>query len=159
MPPDFCWWGTGASRMADWEPFAVPTRLSSGQHSLDLTVWPSRGNADGACGASVPAPAWRALRVCAVGTSLLGHDVSGTGRQTVGRMMLSIITMVPRHNPPPTEYRVQLTVRGKFESPASAADMKRRSLLEVGTERCEREPTWRARPIQSRTLMPNGAGF
>ena len=77
------------------EPFAVPTKLSSGQRSLDLTVWPSRGNADGAGGASVPAPAWRALRACAVGTSLLGHDVSGTGRQTVGRMMLSITTMVP----------------------------------------------------------------
>ena len=77
------------------EPFAVPTRLSSGQHSLDLTVWPSRGNADGTCGASVPAPACRALRVCVLGTSLLGHDVSKTGRQTVGRMMLSITTMVP----------------------------------------------------------------
>ena len=76
------------------EPFAVPTRLSSGQHSQDLTVWPSRGNADGTCGASVPAPACRALRVCVVGTSLLGHDVSKTGRQTVGRMMLSITTMV-----------------------------------------------------------------
>jgi hypothetical protein len=77
------------------EPFTVPTKLSSGQRSLDLTVWPSRRNADGAGGASVPAPAWRALRACAVGTSLLGHDVSGTGRQTVGRMMLSITTMVP----------------------------------------------------------------
>ena len=78
------------------EPFAVTARLSSGQHnSLDLTIWPSRRNADGARGASAPAPAWRALRVCAVGTSLLGHDVSGTGRQTVGRMMLSITTMVP----------------------------------------------------------------
>ena len=77
------------------EPFAVPTRLSSGQHSLDLTIWPSRRNADGARGASAPTPAWRALRVWAVGTSLLGHDVSGTGRQTVGGMMLSITTMVP----------------------------------------------------------------
>jgi hypothetical protein len=77
------------------EPFAVPTRLSSGEHSLDLTIWPSGWNADGARGASVPAPAWRALRVCAVGTSLLGHDVSGSGRQTLGRMMLAITTMVP----------------------------------------------------------------
>jgi hypothetical protein len=77
------------------EPFALPTRLSSSQHSLDLTAWPSRGNADGACGASVPAPACRALWVCAVGTSLVDHDVSRTGRQTVGRMMLSITTMVP----------------------------------------------------------------
>ena len=39
------------------EPFAVPTRLSSGQHSLDLTIWPSRRNADDARGASVSAPA------------------------------------------------------------------------------------------------------
>src|ERR1700726_1931678 len=77
------------------EPFAVPTKLSSDQRSLDLTVWPSRRNAAGAGAASVPAPAWRALRACAVGTSLLGHDVSGTGRQTVGRMMLSITTMGP----------------------------------------------------------------
>ena len=77
------------------EAFAVPTRLSSGEHSLDLTIWPSGWNADGARGASAPAPAWRALRVRAVGTSLLGHDVSGTSRQTVGRMMLSITTMVP----------------------------------------------------------------
>ena len=44
--------------------------------------------------AAPPRPG-RALRVCAVGTSLLGHDVSGTSRQTVGRMMLSITTMVP----------------------------------------------------------------
>ena len=29
------------------------------------------------------------------GVSLLGHEVSGTGRQTLGRMMLSITTMVP----------------------------------------------------------------
>src|SRR5882672_340109 len=35
------------------EPFAVTARLSSGQHnSLDLTIWPSRRNADGARGAS-----------------------------------------------------------------------------------------------------------
>src|SRR5215469_5660872 len=67
------------------EPFAVRTRLSSGEHSLDLTIWPSRRNADDARGASVSAPAWRALRVCAVGTSLLGHDVSRTGSQTMGR--------------------------------------------------------------------------
>ncbi len=39
------------------EAFAVPTRLSSGEHSLDLTIWPSGWNADGALGASVPAPA------------------------------------------------------------------------------------------------------
>src|SRR6267378_1075509 len=76
-------------------PLAVPTGLSSSQHSLDLPIWPPRRNADGARGASVLAPAWRALRVCAVGTSLLGHDVSGIGWQTVGRMMLAITTMVP----------------------------------------------------------------
>jgi hypothetical protein len=27
--------------------------------------------------------------------SLLGHDASGTGRQTLGRIMLAITTMVP----------------------------------------------------------------
>src|SRR6266478_4770054 len=37
------------------EPFVVTARLSSGQHnSLDLTIWPSRRNADGARGASAP---------------------------------------------------------------------------------------------------------
>jgi hypothetical protein len=77
------------------EPFAVPTGLSRGQHSLDWTIWPSGRNTDGARGASVRAPAWRAPRVCAVGRSLVGHDVSGTGRQTLGRMMLWITTMVP----------------------------------------------------------------
>jgi hypothetical protein len=39
------------------EAFAVPARPSSGEHSLDLTIWPSGWNADGALGASVPAPA------------------------------------------------------------------------------------------------------
>jgi len=44
-----------------WSHSPCQTKLSSGQRSLDLTVWPSRRNADGAGGASVPAPAWRAL--------------------------------------------------------------------------------------------------
>jgi hypothetical protein len=95
MPPDFLLVGHRDIAGGGAEPFAVPTRLSIAPHSLDLTIWPSRRNADGARGASVLAPAWRVLRVCAVGTSLPGHDVSGTGRQTVGRMMLSITTMVP----------------------------------------------------------------
>jgi hypothetical protein len=92
--------GTGASRHrgipgGGLEPFAVPTRLSSGQHRLDLTIWPSRRNADDPRGAGVPAPAWRAFRLRAVEPSILGHDVSGTGSQTLGRVMLSITTMVP----------------------------------------------------------------
>ena len=43
------------------EPFAVPTRLSSGQHSLDLTIWPSRRNARWrfAAQASPPRPGGR----------------------------------------------------------------------------------------------------
>src|SRR5882757_11053580 len=78
------------------EPFAVTARLSSGQHnSLDLTIWALAPERRWRSRRKRPAPAWRALRVCAVGTSLLGHDVSGTSRQTVGRMMLSITTMVP----------------------------------------------------------------
>jgi hypothetical protein len=105
LPPSPGLWALNApGRLLVWRrgiaggglaPFAVPTRLSSGQHSLDLPIWPSRRNADGARGAGVLAPAWRALRVCAVGTSLLGHDVSGIGWQTVGRMMLATTTMVP----------------------------------------------------------------
>lgn len=77
------------------EPFAVPTRLSSGQHSLDLTICPSRRNADGARGANVSAPTWRLLGFAGLERRSWGHDVSGTGRQTLGRMMLSITTMVP----------------------------------------------------------------
>ena len=42
-----------------------------------------------------PLPPAGRFGFCTVGTSLLGHDVSRTGRQTVGRMMLSITTMVP----------------------------------------------------------------
>jgi hypothetical protein len=74
------------------EPSAVRTRV---QHRIDLSIWPTRRNADGPCGAGVPAAAWRALRLRAAEAWILGHDVSETGSQTLGRMMLSITTMVP----------------------------------------------------------------
>jgi hypothetical protein len=77
------------------EPCAVATRLSSGQHRLDLIIWRSRRNADGPRGAGAPSPAWRAPRLRAAEAWILGHDVSKTGSQTLGRMMLSITTMVP----------------------------------------------------------------
>src|SRR5260370_42306784 len=64
LPPSLGLWGLDAPGLllvghrgiagGGLEPFAVPTRLSSGQHSLDPTIWPSRRNADGARGASVP---------------------------------------------------------------------------------------------------------
>src|SRR5271169_1474740 len=71
---------------------AAPTGPSSGQHRLDLTIWLSRRNGVGRRGAGVPAPAWRALRLRAAEAWILGHDVSETGNQTLGRMMLSITT-------------------------------------------------------------------
>jgi hypothetical protein len=70
----------------------VPSRL---QHRIDLTIWPSRRNADGRRGAGVPTPAWRALRLGAAEVWILGHDVSEIGSQTLGRTMLPITTMVP----------------------------------------------------------------
>jgi hypothetical protein len=77
------------------EPFAVPTRLSSGQHSLDLTIWPRAGTPMAlAAQMSPPRPGGR-FGLARLERRSWGHDVSGTGRQTLGRMMLSITTMVP----------------------------------------------------------------
>jgi hypothetical protein len=113
---------------------SLESRLSSGRHSLDLTIWPSRRNADDARGASVSAPALRALRVCAVGKSLLGHDVSGTGRQTLGRMMLSITTMVPGEASPP-RWDAKRRMGNGFHAPISdlpAITPERRGPTECG---------------------------
>ena len=96
MPPGRLLMGHRGIPGGGLEPFAVTARLSSGQHnSLDLTIWPSRRNADGARGASAPPRPGGRFGFARLETSLLGHDVSGTSRQTVGRMMLSITTMVP----------------------------------------------------------------
>ncbi|MDT7815564.1 MAG: hypothetical protein QOJ42_5480 [Acidobacteriaceae bacterium] len=60
-----------------------------------LTAWPLFGDGYGPTGTSTPAPTWRANPLHAIGTPILGHDVSGTGRQTLGRAMQSITTMMP----------------------------------------------------------------
>jgi hypothetical protein len=44
---------------------------------------------------SVTIPIWRVVRLHAIGESIPGHDVSGTGWQTLGGAMQSITTMMP----------------------------------------------------------------
>jgi hypothetical protein len=68
---------------------------SRDHRSIDLTVWPPFGDHDGCRDASGPVPVWWAIQAYAVGELILGHDVSGTGWQTMGRAMQSITTMMP----------------------------------------------------------------
>ena len=77
------------------ERFVAATRHRSDQNSRDLTVWPRFRHASGPDGHNIPTPVWRAVRLHAIGTSILGHDVSGTGQQTLGLAMQSITTMMP----------------------------------------------------------------
>ena len=73
----------------------MPTRPSSDQPSLDLTIWLLFRRASGSRGPSIPTPIWRAVQIHTVGTPARGHDVSGTGWQTLSRAMQSITTMMP----------------------------------------------------------------
>src|SRR5271166_4526804 len=82
-------------RGGGWEPFVALTKPAIDHHGLDLTVCPQFERAGGRRGPRVGAPVWRAVRLRAVGSLIPGHDVSGTGWQTVGRAMQSITTMVP----------------------------------------------------------------
>jgi hypothetical protein len=72
-------------------PFAVPIGPLSDPNTPDLGVLPwfrrVRAQARGRRGHGIPAPIWRALRLRAVGTPIWGHDVSGAGWQTAGRVM------------------------------------------------------------------------
>jgi hypothetical protein len=77
------------------EALAAATKPSSDPHSLDLTFWTLFGRACGCRGPSVNPPIWRVVRPRAVGTSILDHDVFGTGWQTMGRAMQSITIIVP----------------------------------------------------------------
>jgi len=77
------------------EPFAVPTKPPNDQRSLDLAIWPLFRRTESIRGPNVPTPIWRVVRLDAGGTSIWGHDVSGTGRQTFGLSMQSITTMMP----------------------------------------------------------------
>jgi hypothetical protein len=79
-----------------WEPFTADINLSNGWHRRDLSGHPLFERAGGRRGPSVGAPIRPAVRLCAVGPSIPGHDVSGTGWHVMGcRAMQSITTMVP----------------------------------------------------------------
>jgi hypothetical protein len=68
----------------------------SGGH--DRSDLPLRTRCAPTCGRrspNVPTPIRQAIRLHAVGAPISGHDVSGTGWQTLGRAMQSITTMVP----------------------------------------------------------------
>jgi hypothetical protein len=77
------------------EALSVAVARSIDHHSLNLTVWPLPVDAHCSYGTITPAPSRRAVRLHAVGMPIPGHDVSGTGWQTLGRAMQSITTMVP----------------------------------------------------------------
>jgi hypothetical protein len=62
---------------------------------LDLTGWAGRLQPNRAPGPSVGNPIFEAVRLRAEQTSWWAHDVSGMGRQTSGRAMQSITTMMP----------------------------------------------------------------
>ena len=68
---------------------------SDHHRSLDPTVWFVVEDPDGCRYTNGPTPTWRAIRLRRVGAPIQGHDVSGTGWQTLGRAMQSITTMVP----------------------------------------------------------------
>src|ERR1700685_2223620 len=63
--------------------------------SLYLTVWPLFRAPVGCRWTSDPDPTRRAVRIRAIGTPISGHDVSGTGWQSLGGLMQSITTMMP----------------------------------------------------------------
>ena len=95
MPPDLWlaryWGNTGSGLKA----LAAAIGHSTDHRNLDLTVWPLFGRAYGRRGPSVFTPNWGMIRLHAVGTLIPDHDVSGTGRQTLGRAMQSTTTMMP----------------------------------------------------------------
>ena len=83
----------------DLAPLVAPTKAPGDRGGPGLTIWSrfrrAREHVRGVCGHSIPTPTWRAVRFGAVGASIRGHDVSGTGWQTVGLIMLPTTTMTP----------------------------------------------------------------
>jgi hypothetical protein len=63
--------------------------------SLDLTLLAVIGRTCSWPGPSVGVPVWQVVWLHAVGALIPGHDVSRIGRQTLGRAMQSITTMIP----------------------------------------------------------------
>jgi hypothetical protein len=76
-------------------PFAEPVRPSIERHCLYLAPLSLRRHANSPRGASDHALVPQALHLRTVGTSIRGHDVSGTGWQTLNCGMQWITTMTP----------------------------------------------------------------
>ena len=74
---------------------AVPIEPSSDHPGLNPSLRPRRGRTFGCGSPSVPTPIRRPIRPHGVGTPISGHDVSGTGWQTLGRAMQPTTTMTP----------------------------------------------------------------
>ena len=79
----------------DWEPIAAATRRSNRQPSPDLTPCPLCRHPIVLHDTSIPDPISREFRHGAVGTLVSGHEVSGAGWQTPGRVMQPTTTMMP----------------------------------------------------------------
>ena len=75
--------------------FAAPVRPWIDQHGVEFTTSFLRRDANSPRGASGRTLFPQALYFRTDGTSIHGHDVSGTGWQTVNRAMQSITTMTP----------------------------------------------------------------
>jgi hypothetical protein len=80
-------------------PLAAPTKPSGDPGRSGLTICPlierAHGHVHGARGHGIPTPIRRVVRFGAVGSLIRRHDVSGTGWQTVGLIMLPTTTMMP----------------------------------------------------------------
>jgi hypothetical protein len=78
-----------------WKARTAVVWPSNHHRSWDLTIWPGLGHPGGWRSTSGLIPTWRAIPVHAGGEWVSGHDVSGAGKQTLGRAMQSITTMMP----------------------------------------------------------------
>jgi hypothetical protein len=79
----------------DLEPIAAATRRSNRQPGPDLTLCPLRRHPIVLRDTGIPDPISREFRHGAVETPIAGHDVSGVGWQTPGRVTQPITTMMP----------------------------------------------------------------
>ena len=77
------------------EPFAAPVGPWIGQPGVEFATSSLRRDANSPRGAIGRILVPQALYFRTIGTSVQGHDVSGIGRQTVNRGMVSITTMTP----------------------------------------------------------------
>src|SRR5271163_2691376 len=95
MPPDRLPGDETSVPAVYWEPFAAPSGPSSGPDCLDLVVESLIRQDHGHLWPSVHLPFRRPVWLCAIGTSIRGHDVSGTGWQAMRAGIQSITTIRP----------------------------------------------------------------